>query len=474
MTRVVMVALDGLRPDMVDAVATPNLHALAAEGTRFANARSVFPSETRVATPSLITGCRPGAHGMVANTLFDATVAPDRLLRTKLVEDVLAMAGGAESPLQRRSMAERLAPHALRFALVSAGTAGAARLLHPAAERLGAFRWNVEDTTGATAEEVRDALGPTPDAGVPNIARVEFAGRVLLDHVMPRHRPDVALLWLSEPDVSFHWGGLRAAHTQLALRAADDVLGRIRAWRDAQHDAAEIAIIILSDHGHVTGRGKRCLRTELLRAGFRAGTGMAADVDVVVAPAAAPGLWLRDKTLAPQIADFLSGQDWAGPLLARDPSILPPGQALPLALLGSAHARSADLVATFAGSEETDEWGLPGFAPFDAPDVPDGGGMHGGLHRAELATVLVMQGGPFRRHAVAQEAADLTDVVPTVLHLLGLPTEGMEGRPLHAAFDAAADAPPDREVLDLPRGFVLEAMRAATGRFYPTALRRKS
>jgi arylsulfatase A-like enzyme len=473
MTRLVMVALDGLRPDMVDATATPHLHALAAEGTRFAHARSVFPSETRVATPSLITGCRPGGHGMVANTLFDAAAAPDRLLRTKLVEDVLAMAAGAESPLQRASLAERLSPFGLRFALVSAGTAGAARLLHPAAERLGSFRWNVEDSEGATAAEVRDALGATPPAGVPNTDRVEFAGRVLLDHVMARHAPDVALLWLSEPDVSFHWGGLRAPHTQAALRAADAVLGRVRAWRDAQPDAAEIAIIVLSDHGHVTGRGKRCLRTELAQAGFRAGTGMAPDVDVVVAPAAAPGMWLRDTALAPQIADFLATRDWAGPLLARDPAILPAGRAVPLALLGSAHARSADLVATFAGSEGPDEWGLPGTAPFDAPDVPEGGGMHGGLHRAELATVLVMQGGPFRRGAVAQAPADLTDIIPTVLHVLGLPAEGMEGRALLAAVEAAADAPPLRAVMEMPGGFVLEAMRAEPGaRLYPTALRR--
>lgn len=472
MTRIVMVALDGLRPDMVDAALTPHLAALATAGTRFARARSVFPSETRVATPSLITGCRPGGHGMVANTLFDASVAPDRLLRTKLVEDVLAMAAGAETPLQRPSLAERMAPHGLRFALVSAGTAGAARLLHPAAERLDAFRWNVEDTEGATAEEVRNALGATPDAAVPNIPRVEFAGRVLVDHVLARHRPDVALLWLSEPDVSFHWGGLRAEHTLRALRAADAVLGRIVAWRDAQPDASDIAILVLSDHGHVTGRGKRCLRSELQRAGFRAGKGMAPDVDVVVAPAAAPGLWLRDPSLAPQIADFLTTQNWAGPLLARDPTILPAGRAMPLALLGSGHARSADLVATFAGEEGPDEWGMPGTAPFDAPDVPEGGGMHGGLHRAELSTVLVMQGGPFRRGAVAAEAADLTDIAPTVLHLLGIGTEGMEGRPLRGAIDAAADAPPVDELLQLHGGFVLEAMRAASGRLYPTALRR--
>lgn len=472
MTRVIMLALDGLRPDMVDPVLTPHLAKLAAAGTRFANARSVFPSETRVATPSLITGCRPGGHGMVANTLFDAGVAPDRLLRTKLVGDVMALAAGAELPLQKPSLAERMAPFALRFALVSAGTAGAARLLHPAADRLGAFRWNVEDTEGATAAEVRAALGATPEAAVPNIPRVDFAARVLIEHVLPRHRPDVALLWLSEPDVSFHWGGLRAEHTLRALRAADDVVGRIAAWRDAQPDAQEIAIIVLSDHGHVTGRGKRCLRSELQRAGFRAGTGMGPDVDIVVASAAAPGMWLRDPSFAPQVADFLAAQPWAGPLLARDPAILPPGRAVPLALLGSAHARSADLVATFAGTEDPDEWGMPGTAPFDAPDVPEGGGMHGGLHRAELATVLVMQGGPFRRGAIAQQAADLTDIVPTVLHVLGLTPEGMEGRPLRGALDPKADAAPALKLHALADGFVLEAMRSETGRFYPTALRR--
>lgn len=474
MTRFVLVALDGLRPDMVSASATPNLVALAARGTTFANARSVFPSETRVATPSLITGCRPGAHGMVANTLFDASVAPDRLLRTKLVEDVMALAQGRESPLQRASLAERLAPHGKSFALVSAGTAGAARLLHPAADRLGQFRWNVEDLQGETALAVGALFGPTPPHGTPNTARVKFAGRVLVEHVLPALCPDVALLWLSEPDVSFHWAGLGAPATQAALLAADAVLGRIIAWRDAQPDAAQIAIIALSDHGHVTGSRKVCLRTELCQAGFRAGTGMMGGVDIVVSPAAAPGMWLRDPAMAGQVAEFLARQDWAGPLLARDPAILPPGVSFPLAALGSAHARSADLVATFAGDGLLDAWGLPGRAPFDAPDVPEGGGMHGGLHRAELATVLVMQGGPFRKAQVAREPADLTDIVPTMFHVSGLALGDMEGRSLQSALDAASDAPPIHETIPLPGGFVLDAMRASPhGRIYPNALRRE-
>ncbi|PWS36110.1 hypothetical protein DFH01_12960 [Falsiroseomonas bella] len=472
MARIVMLALDGLRPDMVSPDATPHLHALAAEGVRFANARSVFPSETRVATPSLITGCRPGGHGMVANTLYDAAAAPERLLRTKLVEDVLAMAQGRESPLLRPSLGERLAAAGRSFALVSAGTAGAARLLHPAAERLGLFRWNVEEEEGAAAAAMRARFGPTPPHAVPNIPRLRHAARVLLEHVLAELRPDVTLVWLSEPDVSFHWGGLGCAHAQGALREADRIVGQVVAWRDAQPDAAEIAILVLSDHGHVTGRGKLSLRAELNRAGFRAGTGMGEGTDIVVAPAAAPGLWLRDPALAPQLAEWLAAQPWCGPLLARDPAILPAGAALPLALLGSGHARSADLVVTFAGSEEDDEWGLPGHAPFDAPDVPEGGGMHGGLHRAELATVLVMQGGALRRGAVAQAPCDLTDIAPTVLHLLGVAAEGVEGRALREAWDAAADSPPAAEAIALPRGFVLEAMRSPGGRLYPSGLRR--
>jgi arylsulfatase A-like enzyme len=470
--RFVMIALDGLRPDMVSPAATPNLARLAAEGTRFAHARSVFPSETRVATPSLVTGCRPGGHGMVANTLFDAAVAPDRLLRTKLGADVLALARGGESPLQRPSLAERMAPAGLSFALVSSGTAGAARLLHPAAERLGQFRWNVEDTEGATAAAMAERFGPTPPHAVPNLPRLRHAASILLEHVLPERRPDVALLWLSEPDVSFHWSGLRAPQAIEALRAADAVIGQVAAWRDAQPDAAEIVLVVLSDHGHVTGRGKLSLQAEMRRAGFRAGTGLSPDTDVVVAPAAAPGLWFRDAAMARDAAAWLATQPWCGPLLVRDPALLPEGSATPLSLLGSGHARSADLVVTFAGSEAADEWGLPGHAPFDAPDVPEGGGMHGGLHRAELATVLVMQGGPVRR-AVAACPCDLTDIAPTILHLLGLDHAAMEGRPLSAAWDAAADAAPLPGALALPRGFVLETMQAeAGGRLYPTGLRR--
>lgn len=467
--RIVLVGLDGLRPDAATPDLMPNLARLAAQGTRFAHARSVFPSETRVAMPSIATGCRPASHGMVANTIFDRATAPDRLLRTNKVEDLQTLAAGAASPVLRPGLGEILAAAGRSLAVVSAGSPGMTVLLHPLAEAAGACRWNVADEEGPWAARIRERLGPAPAAVVPNLARTEFAARAMTEVVLPDLCPDVAILWCPEPDVTFHYQGLGGAAARAALAGADAALGRVMAWRDAQPDAAEIAIIAMSDHGHVTGPRKIGLAAELRRAGFAAGEGMAEGTDIVVAPAGAPGMWFRDPGLMAPVAAWLAQQDWAGPLLARDPAALP--GTMPLALLDAGHARSADLVLLFAGGEGPDAHGLPGTAPFDAADVPEGGGMHGGLHRRELATVLVAEGGPFRRGATVQAMADLSDIAPTVLHLLGVAQEGMDGRALAEGWDAAADGAPDPALVEMGRGFVLEAARQS-GRFYPTALRR--
>lgn len=465
--RFILIVLDGLRPDIVTPASMPALSGLIARGTRFANARSVFPSETRVATPSLVTGCRPAAHGMVGNTLFDRALAPDRLLRTKDAEDYRILSAGAESPLQRPGLGEHLAAAGLSFAVVSAGTPGQTLVASPAARRLGQFRWNAADTDTGEARAVAEQLGLTPPAGVPNLARSRHAARVLTEHVLPRHRPDVALFWCPEPDLSFHYRGLGHPETALALAEADACVARIRDWRDAQADAREIGLIVLSDHGHVTGDRKIALAPLMARDGLPAGAGGTA---ITVAPAGAPGIWLDDPALAPQVADWLARQPWAGPLLANDPALLP-GRTAPLSLLEANHPRAADLVLLFAGEEGPDGFGLPGRAPFDAPDVPEGGGMHGGLHRRELATLLAFEGGPFTPGITMHGMADLTDVAPTILHLFGLAPAGPQGRVLHQAWDPWADAVAEAALIPLPGGFVLEGGRHGD-RFYPTALRR--
>jgi predicted AlkP superfamily phosphohydrolase/phosphomutase len=57
-----------------------------------------------------------------------------------------------------------------------------------------------------------------------------------------------------------------------------------------------------------------------------------------------------------------------------------------------------------------------------------------GTHR--LHGILLMKGGPFRRGEVLS-SADITDIAPTLLHLLGLPVPTtMDGRVLTEAFEA--------------------------------------
>jgi alkaline phosphatase D len=69
--RVLLVGLDGFRPEMLDWDA-PNLKALAARGVRAEAMIPVMPSVTFVNFYSLATGLYPENHGMVANYPYDA------------------------------------------------------------------------------------------------------------------------------------------------------------------------------------------------------------------------------------------------------------------------------------------------------------------------------------------------------------------------------------------------------------------
>ena len=56
----IVFVLDGLRPDNVNATDTPNLFRLRQQGVNFVNGHAVFPTVTRVNSPSIATGYYPG------------------------------------------------------------------------------------------------------------------------------------------------------------------------------------------------------------------------------------------------------------------------------------------------------------------------------------------------------------------------------------------------------------------------------
>jgi hypothetical protein len=84
-------------------------------------------------------------------------------------------------------------------------------------------------------------------------------------------------------------------------------------------------------------------------------------------------------------------------------------------------------------SPEPDSHGLPGLGLITG-GVPVGGGMHGGLNRHELNTVLILGGAASRNGAEMSRApAGIIDIAPTILDLLGLaPSATMRGMSLIA------------------------------------------
>ena len=66
-SRVLIIVFDALRPEFVTPDLMPRLTAFAEAGAWFRNHHSVFPTETRVNQSSVVTGCYPARHGVVAN-----------------------------------------------------------------------------------------------------------------------------------------------------------------------------------------------------------------------------------------------------------------------------------------------------------------------------------------------------------------------------------------------------------------------
>src|SRR5947209_19610867 len=67
--RAVIVVCDSLRADLIRPDRAPTLAALAAHATNYVGCRGVFPSVTRVTSASIATGCHPGRHGLLGNTM---------------------------------------------------------------------------------------------------------------------------------------------------------------------------------------------------------------------------------------------------------------------------------------------------------------------------------------------------------------------------------------------------------------------
>jgi phosphonoacetate hydrolase len=440
-TRVIVAVFDGLRPDLVTPELTPNILRLAARGTWFRRARSVFPSVTRVATSAIATGAPPAVHGIVGNAFYLADAIPERIFDTSdigMLRRAEAHHGGRLIAVD--TFGDVLARAGKRLAVVHTGSAGSAHFINPRARANGHWTFSMHGPeatqTPEAVEEVLARIGPLPERQLPRLDEVAYGGRVMVEHVLPVLKPDVALIWFNEPDTTFHYRGLGSPEAKAGLQEADRAFGAILDWVEAQPDGERIAVIAASDHGQISTGAVEPLFDAARQAGFDLSNAKAVDGAAFLATGGISGeIRLRgdDRSQLERIAAWLMEQPAIGHVFARGSG--EEGDiagTLSLDLIGAGHAgRQPDLMFILKSSLEADQYGLPGLGAMTPGDVPLGGGMHGGVNPHELNTVLIVGAGTGEAGSVSQEPAGIIDIGPTVLGLSGLAkAPSMVGRDL--------------------------------------------
>jgi arylsulfatase A-like enzyme len=418
MKRVVLVMLDGLRRDFVDAARTPHLAEFAARAEWFTNYRTAFPSATRVVTATLVTGCHPARHTLQGNSMAlmeDGVLVPHDVGRPDFLPHKRAVTGHT---LAMPTLAERLAPHGgvVVYNNVSPGAAymhdpdGHGHVYH----RAGSF---------APARIALDPLPVTLDAVGDRVMTQQF-----ITDALGARQPALAVLWLGEPDHIQHNAPLGSPEHLAVLREADRSAGLvIDAVERRRADGDDILLIVGSDHGHETVSGVVDIEAELIAAGVK--TAPDSNDMIAVSSGNASLIYLHPDAASQRdrLGDFLASRDWAGQVI----------EAADLAAVGQAPHNSLAFAVSLKADTLDNEFGVPGRSLAAKPrwDKPDrlGCGQHGGLARFEQSPTLMMEGAGFTAGATREDPAHVTDLAPSILRHLGIVAAGMDGSSLQRA-----------------------------------------
>ncbi len=432
--RVLVVVFDALKPHFVTPELMPNLSGFAGRGVMCANSHSVFFTETRVNQTAVTSGCLPYQTGLVANRFVAPDVSSDRALNTgdnAQLEQAFARANGRLIGVP--TLGQMLTGAGRSYAALSAGTPGGGRLINHSAGADGTFRYTMRCPEASCPPGVErlidERFGPLPTYELPATAWITRAVDVYLDYVEPEIHPDAMLLWLCEPDESFHYHGIGSDVSLDTIRHVDSCFGRILERHGAEIERGDLHIIAMSDHGQITLAGDPLdINGQLRTAGFAAGEQLDADTTCLFAGSNAGGIWLRgdDPALTAQLVTWLQSTSWCGPLFTRSGV----GGTLRLADVFLDHPRAPEIALVMRANGAAE-----GQATWHDSSYPAGGGSHGGLSRDELHNFIALGGTAIKTGVVSDAPCGNIDITPTILSLLGLPVaDHFDGRVLTEAF----------------------------------------
>lgn len=197
---VIVISIDGLRPDAIQAAGAQNLQRMMGEGAYSLQARTIMPSRTLPSHTSMITGVTPAVHGITWN---DEQVEAQGRVRVSTMFD----------------MADSAHLHTAAFF----GKAKFRHLIHPDAP-----------------DEVEAPRG----------LEVVMASRITQDvvHYLRFRRPDLLFVHLPDPDIAGHSAGWMSLPYRWAVRRADAAVEQIRRAAVRAFDG-DVVIIVTADHG---------------------------------------------------------------------------------------------------------------------------------------------------------------------------------------------------------------------------------
>jgi len=420
--RILLVVFDALRPDMTTPELMPNLHRFRSFGTTLADARAVLPTDTRANVASVVTGAYPGRHGVMGNAWFDPALHsndPFSTINAAEVERADGVLGG--KLFQAPTLGQLLAGQGRSMAVISTASSGTTRLIHHTVRQhhshlcLHCHEADACSPRGLADEAVR-RFGPLPPTDRPDLAAITYAVDAFLGWIWPEHRPDVTVLWLNEPDTSYHWFGIGSNKALGAIRHCDEQFERLLEWWLAEGRAQGVQLIALSDHGQIGVGGRVDFTGALTGAGLIPACTFSDGADLLVVPGYPIRLYARsrDRTVVERAAAALFAQPWCGDLFALDDI----KGTVPLSAYGAAHERAPDLILTMQYEPGPDSTGRAGVSSVDA--ASPFAGIHGGLSDQETVCLAVLAGTRFRTGSVVTGRTSAVDLLPTMLEALGL------------------------------------------------------
>ena len=316
--RTIIMVWDGLRPDAVNSIDTPNLFALRKQGVQFDDNHSTYPTFTMMNGASFATGSFPKISGFYGNTFWTPPQAGaaqpipvgktatggtqsyqnpvftedyavlttlndyygGQLLLVKtlfqtaqdagLTTATIGKSGAAfiqdlgkggifldENAVLPLSLANDL--QAANFALPKNTTFAYASGAVTLAASNGDPTTRKSPLTFALPNSIlaRDASDTTQ--GAPEDSANKYMMQVFTDFILPKKLPDLSLIWFRTPDNTEHAYGPGSANYSKALRSQDARLGELQAGLKAAGLDTTTNIIIVSDHAHSNVSGPTSL-----------------------------------------------------------------------------------------------------------------------------------------------------------------------------------------------------------------------